>query len=227
MRAKEREAMFKIFVFSVLALTSSRLYGQDPCAARLVPNVDASKLDEVTKYSFLQLINNGNYEQAQKVIEASGDATLVGLIKMGNATLDYKAFDVKRREFLSAKSMKEEVGQASLRYYVPKKARTQYFDCITSRPGLIVAFSDEDNSHATARVRYNGAPGGTVEFEVVVTDGTVRQSGVEKTKSKLTDGKTFKFDVERSGGHVIQVNAYSQSSSMSGSAVSAPPPERR
>ena len=82
--------MIKLFVFSVLALTSSSLYGQDPCAARLVPNVDASKLDEVTKYSFLQLINTGNYEQAQKVIEASGDANLVGLIKVGNATLDYK-----------------------------------------------------------------------------------------------------------------------------------------
>jgi hypothetical protein len=72
--------MFKVFVFSVLALTSSRLYGQDPCAARLAPNVDASKLDDVTKYSFLQLINNGNYEQAQKVIEVSGDANLMGLI---------------------------------------------------------------------------------------------------------------------------------------------------
>jgi hypothetical protein len=219
--------MFKIFVFSVLALTGSGLYGQDPCAVRLVPNVDALKLDEVTKYSFLQLINNGNYEQAQKVIEASGDANLVGLIKVGNATLDYKAFDVKRREFLSAKSMKDEVGQASLRYYVPKKARTQYLDCVTSRPGLIVAFSDDDNSHATARVRYNGAPEGTVEYEVVVTDGTVKQSGVERTKNKLTDGKTFKFDVERSGSQVIPVSAYSQSTSLSGSAVSAPPPERR
>jgi len=82
--------MFKIFVFSVLALTSGSLYGQDPCAARLVPNVDASKLGEATKYSFLELINNGNYEQARKVIEASGDASLVGLIKVGNATLDYK-----------------------------------------------------------------------------------------------------------------------------------------
>ena len=219
--------MIKLFVFSVLALTSSSLYGQDPCPSRLVPNVDASKLDEVTKYSFLQLINTGNYEQAQKVIEASGDANLVGLIKVGNATLDYRDFDAKRREFLSAKSMKDEVGQASLRYYVSKKARTQYFDCVTSRPGLIVAFSDEEDSHATARVKYNGAPGGTVEYEVVVTDGTVRQSGVEKTKNKLTDGKSFKFDVERSGGHVIQVKAYSTSSSLTGSAMSAPPPERR
>jgi hypothetical protein len=55
--------MIKLFVFSVLALTSSSLYGQDPCPSRLVPNVDASKLDEVTKYSFLQLINTGNYGQ--------------------------------------------------------------------------------------------------------------------------------------------------------------------
>ena len=219
--------MFKIFVFSVLALTSTSLYGQDPCAARLVPSVDASKLDEATKYSFLQLINNSNYEQAQKVIEASGDASLVGLIKAGDVTLGYKDFDAKRREFLSAKAIKDEIGQASLRYYVPKKARTQYFDCVTSRPGLIVAFTDEDNSHATARVRYNGAPGRTVEYEVVVTDGTVKQSGAEKTKNKLMDGKSFKFDIERPGGRVIQVNVHSQSASLSGSAVSAPPPERR
>ena len=122
---------------------------------------------------------------------------------MGNATLDYKDFDAKRREFLSAKSMKEEVGQASLRYYVPKKARTQYFDRISSRPGLSVAFSDEDNCHATARVRYNGAPGRTVEYQVFVTDGTVRQTGVEKTQKTLTDGKSFKFDVERTAGQSV------------------------
>jgi hypothetical protein len=216
--------MFKIFVFSVLALTGSSLYGQDPCAARLVPNVDASKLDEATKYSFLELIDNGNYEQAEKVIEASGDANLVGLIKVGNATLDYKDFEVKRRQFLSAKTTKDEAGQASLRYYVPKKARTQYFDCVMSRPGLIVAFSNEVNSHATTQVRYNGAPGRTVEYEVVVTDGTVRQSGAEKTKNNLMDGKSFKFDVERSGGRIIQVKVYSLSSSLSGSAMSTPPP---
>ena len=223
-----RKPMVKIFAVSVLLLTCRGLHGQDPCAARLVSNVDASKLDEVTKYSFLELINNDNYEQAQKVIEGSGDANLVGLIKVGTVTLDYKDFDAKRREFLSAKSMKDEVGQASLRYYVPKKARTQYFDCVSSRPGLIVAFSDEDNSHATARVRYNGAPGRTVGYQVFVTDGTVRQTGVEKTQKTLMDGKSFKFDVERTAGQVIEVKVYSESSSsLSGSAVSVPPPERR
>ena len=84
---------------------------------------------------------------------------------------------MKRREFLSAKSTKDEAGQASLRYYVSKKARTQYFDCVTSRPGLIVAFSDEEDSHATARVKYNGAPGRTVEYEVFVTDGPLTRDG--------------------------------------------------
>jgi hypothetical protein len=218
--------MSKVCALAILFLLCRGLYGQDPCAARMVRDVDVSKLDEVTKHSFLELIDNANYEEAQKVIEASKDASLVELIKAGDKTLDYKDFDVKRRDLLSHKSINEELGQASLRHSVSKKARTKYFDCVMARPGLIVAFRDEDDSHATARVRYNGAPGRAIEYEITVTDGTVKQSDVEKTKHKLMDGKTFQFDIERPAGHAIQVNVYAESSSMFGSAISAPPPEQ-
>jgi hypothetical protein len=183
-------------------------------------------LDEGSKYSFLALIDNTNYEPAQKVIESSGDANLLGLIKVGDATLGYKDFDVKRREFLSHKSMNYEsdIGQASLRSYVSTKARTKYFDCVMGLPGLRVAFKGEGDSHATARVRYNGAPGREVEYEIFVTEGTVSHPGVEKTKKKLMDGRTFEFEVERPAGHVIRVNVYSESSSLYWSAVSVSPP---
>jgi hypothetical protein len=221
--------MIKIFAVLVLLSTCRGSYGQDPCAARLVPNVDASNLDEATKYSFLELIDNTNYVQAQKVIEGSGDANLLGLIKVGDANLSYRDFDVKRREFLSHKSTNYEsaLDQARLRYYVSDKARTKYFDCVMGLPGLRVAFRGEGDSHAKARVRYNGAPGREVEYQIFVTDGTVSQSGVEKTMKKLMDGRTFEFEVERPTGHVIRVNVYSESSSLSWSAVSGPPPSRR
>ena len=93
--------MIRVFAAFVLLLSCRGLYGQDPCAAQLVPEVDASSLDDLTKYSFLELIGNSNYEQAQKVIERSGDSDLLGLIKVGDAKASFGDFYAKRSEFLS------------------------------------------------------------------------------------------------------------------------------
>ena len=54
-----------------------------------------------------------------------------------------------------------------------------------ARPTLIVTFRDEDDSHARARVRYNTAPERAVEYQIFVTEGTVRQPGVEKNEKTL------------------------------------------
>ena len=185
--------MIRVFAVFVLLLSCRGLYGQDPCAAQLVPDVDASSLDDVAKYSFLELINNSNYEQAQKVIERSGDADLLGLIKAGDAKLSYGDFYAKRSEFLSRKSPQSDatVGEASLRYRVSSKARTRYFNCVMSRPGLMVAFRNEDSSHTRVRVRYNGAPETIVEYVIFVADSTAGQPEVRKrTRSSSTTKST-------------------------------------
>jgi hypothetical protein len=68
-----------------------------------------------------------------RVVEGSGDVNLLaGLINGRDGTLSYNDFDAKRREFLSHESTKDEMGQANLRYYVSKKARTKYSDCYST-----------------------------------------------------------------------------------------------
>jgi len=202
----------------------------DDCAAGLVPNVEISRLDDSSRYSFVSLIDETNYEQAKRSIKASADISLLSLIKIGDADATYEQFDEKRRHYLSSQAVnyQRDYNAATLRYSVPTEARKEYFDCVMGSHGLQVSFKDEDATHATARVSYRPyrSDPESIRFHIHIAEGSSTQRGVTNPHTIHRDGD-YAFDVTRPTTKVIRVIVNAESVSLSASAVSVPPPEPR
>ena len=178
----------------------------DNCDKELIPDVTIETDNEEIKYSFLQIIDQSNYEAARTKAAASGDIELGGLFKIGDAAASYEQFSENRRELFEKKRITFNRTRASsvIRQIVTDEARRLFVECKRIQSGINLWFeregqADDVNARTTCTltVRYASAPGSRAEVKIQLTGGTFADSQRHSITVMLAHTAEQSFNIKR------------------------------